>query len=66
MSCGGSSDYKIQISTGACGATKYLYVSKGSCGKSQFKVDSGECGGKVEASADDIARAFSNIRRDNW
>ncbi len=72
MSCGGSPDMRIPISSGGCGgSTRYLYVSerRSGCGGSEtiFSVDSGGCGGRVPASNEDIRRAFENQRRNrNW
>ena len=71
MSCGGSSEMKIPISSGGCGSpSRYLYVStsSGGCGgtSTSFTVDSGGCGGRVPASDNDIRRAFEQQRRNRW
>ncbi len=71
MSCGGSPEMRIPISSGGCGgSTRYLYVStsRSGCGGSttSFTVDSGGCGGRVPASDSDIRRALERNRRNNW
>lgn len=72
MSCGGSSNWSIPISSGGCGgSTRYLYVSSHSTGcggtETKFSVDSGMCGGRIPASEEDIREAFNNMRRNrSW
>lgn len=68
MSCGGSSNWRVPITSGGCsGPTRYLYVSNHSTGcgghETTFSVDSGKCGAKVPASEEDIRCAFENMRR---
>lgn len=65
MSCGGGPT-RIPISTGGCGSDRYLYISRDGCGGVSFTVDAGGCGGKVEASKEDIMKAFNNIRNENY
>lgn len=62
--CGGSSSIRIPMSQG-CGGSEVLHISRGACGDDKFFVESGSgCGGSTrEASYEDVARAFSNIRR---
>ena len=62
--CGSSFGMRIPLSTGGCGGGSYLNISEGGCGGTTFTVKSiGGCGGTVQASEEDIRRAFEYIRR---
>ena len=65
-SSGGCSGSVLSVDGSSCnGGTTNLYISEtGTCGSKDVSltVDS-SCGGREDASNEDIAKAFSNIRR---